>query len=42
MNTYEIPGRIEVYLDLTYTCPSGVIAQATDPVVYELLGGDRP
>lgn len=38
------PGRIEVYLDLTYTCPSGVIAQATDPVIYELIaetGNDR-
>lgn len=36
------PGRIEVYLDLTYTCPSGVIAQATDPVIYELIDGGRP
>lgn len=36
-----LPGRIEVYLDLTYSCPTGEISQATDPVVYELVPGER-
>lgn len=36
------PGRIEVYLALTYACGGSQIYDRSDPVVYELLAGEKP
>ena len=36
------PGRIELYLALTYNCGGATVYDNTAPVVYEMLEGDRP
>lgn len=36
------PGRIELYLALTYNCNGAAVYDKTAPVVYEMLEGYRP
>lgn len=36
------PGRIELYLALTYNCGGATVYDRTAPVVYEMIAGQRP